>query len=415
MKGFKLSGHTGYPMVVYALCLLMIFCGLGFLSTSRGIFLAPITEALDISRGAFSVGDSFRYIASTVVNFFFGVMVSRFGTKKLMCAGLVSLIIAVVLNATTNNVVGFYLSGIFIGIGYSWTTTSMVACVVAKWCKKNIGTVMGIILASNGIGGAFSTIVFTPIINGSIFGYRNAYYIVAAIFTVLLILVVILYEENNTHDISTKEAKQTYWEGIPLSNILKKPYFYVTVVCVFFMGIVLQGITSSFAAHLKDCNLNPEFITAALSIHSVCLAGSKVVSGFIYDKFGLRSNVTVCGVAAIIALLSFAYISDSSLGYLLAIIASVTFALALPLETIMLPLFAGNLFGMKSYNHLLGIIGSVAYAGFAVGVPLMGAIYDVFGSYFYGAIISVVIMFVVTLVFQFVINSSNKIKKEIEK
>ena len=124
-------------------------------------------------------------------------------------------------------------------------------------------------------------------------------------------VVFLLYKEKNTDNINAnKKAKQTYWEGIPLSELLKKPYFYVTMICVFFMGIVLQGITSSFAAHLKDCNLNAEFITAAVSLHSVCLAGSKVVSGFIYDKFGLRVNVLVCGTAAVTALISFALSSS---------------------------------------------------------------------------------------------------------
>lgn len=416
LKGKRLAERKGYEYVIYALCFLMIFCGLGFLSTSRGIYLAPITEALDISRGAFSVGDSLRYVASTIFNFLFGAMVSRFGTKKLICAGLASLTLAVILNATANGVWGFYLAGILIGIGYSWTTTAMIACVVAKWCKKNVGTMMGIILAANGIGGAFATVLFTPIINSSVFGYRKAYYIVAAIFAVLFVLALTLYKEKSSSGESgAKKAKYTYWEGIPLAEVLKKPYFYVTVLCVFFMGVVLQGVTSSFAAHLKDCNLSQEFITAVVSIQSVCLAGSKVVSGFIYDKFGLRVNIIVCGVSAVIALFSFAYVSSSSTGYVLAAVASVAFALALPLETIMLPLFAGNLFGMKAYNHLVGIVSSVAYAGFALGVPLMGVIYDIFGSYYYGAIASLVIMFSVTLVFQFVINSSNKIKKEIEK
>ena len=146
MLGKRLSERKGYPYVVYAICFLMIFCGLGFLSSSRGIYLAPITDALNISRASYSIGDSFRYVTSTVINIFFGLLVGRFGTKKLMCAGLASLTIAVILNATARNVIGFYIAGIFIGIGYSWTTTSMVACVVSKWCKNNVGTIMGIIL-----------------------------------------------------------------------------------------------------------------------------------------------------------------------------------------------------------------------------------------------------------------------------
>ena len=44
-------------------------------------------------------------------------------------------------------------------------------------------------------------------------------------------------------------------------------------------------------------------------------------------------------------------------------------ALALPLETIMLPLIAQDLFQGPQYNKMLGIIVSVNTAGYAVGTP----------------------------------------------
>ncbi len=228
----KLSERSSYAYVIYALCFLMIFFGLGFFSSGRTIFLTPITEALSIPRSAFSVSDSIRYITTAVANFFFGFLVNKFGTKKLICSGFVSLIAAVVLYATANSVVGFYVAGFFLGIGYTCTTTTMVGCVVAKWCKKNMGTVMGIVLAANGIGAAISTQLFTPVIyeEGNPFGYRNAYYITASILVVVLLLFIILYKEKpatERFDGKKKPKKDVKWEGLTIKEALRKPYFYM--------------------------------------------------------------------------------------------------------------------------------------------------------------------------------------------
>ena len=49
--------------------------------------------------------------------------------------------------ALADNIWLFYVGGFFLGVGLSWTTTTMVGYIVGKWCKKNRGTVMGFILA----------------------------------------------------------------------------------------------------------------------------------------------------------------------------------------------------------------------------------------------------------------------------
>ncbi len=413
----KLSERSGYAYVIYALCFMMIFFGLGFFSSGRSIYLTPITDALGISRAAFSASDSIRFVTYAVVNFFFGFMVNRFGTKKLICFGFLSLIISVLLYATSNGVGGFYLAGFFMGVGYSYVTTTMVGCVIAKWCKKNIGTVMGIVLAANGIGAAVSTRLFTPIINeeGNPFGYRTAYFITASILAVVLLLIIVLYREKPDAPVSKKKPpKNVNWQGISLKEALRKPYFYMVMLSVLLIGMVLQGITSVYASHLGDVGFDKDFIATVVGIHSLCLAGSKMISGLIYDKFGIRVNVLVCGTASLVALLSFSNLSVSSTGFVLAITAAVTFALALPLETVMLPLFAGNFFGYKDYNHILGIVGSVSAVGFATGVPVMNMVYDLFGSYYYGMITAVFLMLAVMVIMQFAINSSNKLKKETE-
>lgn len=196
-KETNMKGRN-YTWVIVALCFLMVFTCLGFCSSNSSLYLNAITEALDIKRSIYSLTNSFRFVTTAIINLFFGRLVSRYGTKKLIGAGFLSLITAMLLYAHAENVVLFYLGGIFLGIGMSWTTTTMVGNVVNKWCKKNRGTVMGAVLAANGLGGALAAQIVTPIIyqEGNAFGYRSAYKLVACILLVVGTQVLIFFHEN---------------------------------------------------------------------------------------------------------------------------------------------------------------------------------------------------------------------------
>ena len=85
-------------------------------------------------------------------------------------------------------------------------------------------------------------------------------------------------------------------------------------------------------------------------------------------------------------------------------------SLALPLETIMLPIYAGDLFGDKSYGKVLGIITSVNTAGYALGSPIVNLCFDVTGSYRIAFYACAAIMVAVTVAMQFVISRAAKVK-----
>lgn len=133
MKDRKLK--FDYSWVIIAIAFLMVLTSLGFCSSGRTIYLNAITDALHIPRGVFSISHSIRYIATTVINIYFGKLVAKFGTKKLICAGFLCLICFAVMNAVATKVITFYIASIFLGAGLSWTGTSMVSCIIHRWCK----------------------------------------------------------------------------------------------------------------------------------------------------------------------------------------------------------------------------------------------------------------------------------------
>ena len=163
MKHIK-SSPQRYRWVIVAASFLMVFVCLGFCSSSKSLYLAAITEALGIKRSLFSINDSCRYIATAVVNLFFGALCARFGRKRLIAAGFACLIASMLLYAYAPNIYLFYLGGVLLGLGLAWTTTTMVGSIVHRWCPAHAGKIMGLILAANGVGAAVATQIVTPII-----------------------------------------------------------------------------------------------------------------------------------------------------------------------------------------------------------------------------------------------------------
>ncbi len=218
-----------YTWVIIGLCFLMVFICLGFCSSNKSLYLSAITDALHFKRSAFSIGDSLRFISTAVVNLFFGTLVSKYGEKRLIGAGFLCLILFTLCYAFADSLWLFYVGGIFLGIGLSWTTTTMVGCVVNKWCKEKKGTIMGAVLAANGIGGALAAQIVSPIIyqEGNAFGYRQAYLLVAGILLAVGILMMLFFKNNppgkNEEVVVTKKkGRGQSWVGIPYTEAKKQ-------------------------------------------------------------------------------------------------------------------------------------------------------------------------------------------------
>ena len=417
----KKKKKLDYKWVVVGVCFALVMITLGFCSSTKSLYLDVVTANLGIDRSLFSLNDSFRYVANAIVNLFFGTLVYKFGTKKLMLAGVLCLAGSMALYATATTLWMFYLGGVLLGIGFSWTGTTMIGCVINKWCRENRGTIMGAVLAANGIGGAIAIQILSPIIEAGGESYRNGYVISGIAVLVVGVLVLIFMRESpknfdkSTAVVKKKKGRGEPWPGVEFSRAKVLPYFYIALVCVFFAGFCLQGIGGIAKAHMKDVGLSPEYVAFAMSFHSLALACFKFLTGFVYDKLGLRFTSSMCSITAAVVIFLLAFVTNSSIGMAIAMIYSIFSSLALPLETIMLPIYASDLFGEHSYEKILGIFVSVNVTGYALGAPAVNLCYDKVGTYQPILIACAVIMLAVTVVMQFVISKAHKMRAEVAK
>ena len=410
-----------YKWVILALGMLMNVVCLGFCSSNKGMYMSAITDALSIKRSVFSLNESFRFVATALVNLFFGALVHRFGIRKMVAFGFVATIGSMAMFATAETAVGFWIAGAMLGVGLAFTTTTMTGSIVRRWFKQNVGRYTGIVFAANGVGGAIAAQLISPLINepGNPFGYRKAYYRVIAVTVVTGIITVLFLRERPADgeqlpQTTGKKRKGVFWTGIDFATARKKPYFYLASAAVLVTGMSLQGINSAYIAHMKDVGLTAEFVAAMARAFSLMLTMTKIAVGWMYDRFGLKTVMAVCPLAAAVGFSLLAFVAPNASGMVMAACFGVLYALALPLETLVVPLIVNDLFGAVSYDKMLGIFAAINYVGYAIGSPLVNLSFDIFGTYSHALLVCGGVMLGVCIAFRFVLRSVDKMKKELE-
>ncbi len=385
-----------YGWVVFGACFLMIFFALGFGSSTKSIYLEAITKdaGIAIDRGPYSLVDTIRCACSAIGSVFFGFLVHRFGARKLIGAGFFSLIASFTIQSFATEYWHFYLSAVFLGIGFTFTSTTAVAQIVEKWFTNSKGTAMGFILSANALGGLAAEQIVSRIVYGfsdqvaaDHAHWRLAMRITVLIFAVAGALIVLLVSNDPKEkgirplgeNAVSKKNRRFQWEGYELKKIFRSPSFYIFAVCTLLVGFCLNTMFGISRTHLKDVGIDEDLVKIILSVFWVLLLFAKIGVGYLYDRFGLKVSYGICSVASLLASLCMIFVSPERIplawGY--AFIA----AAAIPMETIIVPLVVSDLFGSRSYSRVLGYYMAFNYIGFGTGGPVANFIFDHTQSY----------------------------------
>ena len=117
-------------------------------------FFIPIVSEFGWSRAAISGAFSFSRIEGAIIGPIGGLLIDKFGPRKIMFLGITIMGIGFILLSRIDSLVTFYLVFILLiamGSTVGIQMTTLVAIV--NWFKKKRGTAMGIGLSGVGVGG----------------------------------------------------------------------------------------------------------------------------------------------------------------------------------------------------------------------------------------------------------------------
>ena len=380
--------HKHYHWLVACVVLLQLgICG-GTDNNLSGLHLIPVTEFLGISRTQYALAFSIRSSIAMVATFYSGMVLRRFGYRKVvLCAGFLYVAGYCLLATMTN---GFMLmAGLaLLGTGATFCGTSGASYIINAWFRKHRGTVLGLVTAATGIGGSLLCLGQTWAMDT--YSWRGSY--VLCIMFLLVIFLLMVSTIRNTpqeigltpygQDAPVQEKRKhrmpaTIIEGRSMKALWRSPSFYLMLLCTFLSGTGVYLVFSVIVPYLTDCGFSTTQAAGLQSAMLLILSGGKLLSGWLSDRIGPQRVNWGCAVLGVLGMLAFT-VADNML---LATLAVVLYTFSLPMVTTLIPLLALPLFGYRAQTQYTGILLSVTYVATTLSSLITNGIYDAVGSY----------------------------------
>lgn len=347
---------------------LSLFALVGFAYYGLPFFYDFMVKDFGYSRAEVTSGYAVgKLVVAPMFGFVAGWLIDRYGPRRLMMLGVVFMGIALVGLSYSGSLWMFYLFYVFNALGYVFGGPLPCQVLISRWFNKNRGKAMGIAYLGIGIGGAIVPILATNLEN--ILGWQHA-------LTILGILIIIIafpmsyFIKDMSGVKNDKQISDKKEAAVPMRSILKNPNFYLLA----FGSMCSIGAVGGMGQHLKLYLRDLEFSQGqAANIMSVVLLASlagRIAMGWLADI--LNRKYVMMLIYLIVALAIFTLFLPSFPGkiYVFAII----FGIGLGGDYMIIPLMAGDLFGIKALGRTMGIIlvaDGVAESFFPVLVGLL--------------------------------------------
>lgn len=327
-----------------------------FMSREYGWSRAVVTSGN--AAGKLLVGPLFGFVA--------GWMIDRYGPRRLMISGSLMMGVSLIGLAFSSSLPMFYLFWVFNALGYVCGGPLPCQVLVSRWFNKNRGKAMGIAYLGIGTGGAL-----VPIVSAALekeFGWHLA----LAALGILVILIALPMAYFIKEPKTNMEEKKADDIMVPISSILKNPYFYLLAIgSMSCMGAV-GGISQHIKYYLNDLNFSQSEAAHVMSLVLIFSLGGRVLMGWLSDIIH-RKYVMILIYLLVAFSIPLLLVPDFP-GRIY--IFSVLFGIGLGGNYMIIPLMAADLFGVRALGRTMGIILVADGVAESLFPMLVGALYN---------------------------------------
>jgi MFS family permease len=363
MTSAKLDGAQGWRVVAIAFTAMFTTFGIAY---SFGAFLLPVSEELGAGRGATAVAFSLTTLALFAFGGVSGPAVDRFGPRKVLLVGALSLGLGLLLMSRAQSLWHAYLGhGLGVGLAVACSYVPLVA-VVGGWFERRRTLAVGIAVSGIGLG----TLVGAPVAAALLdtVGWRDAYLVLGVFGVVVLLACAALVRAA---------APASGMVAVPLLPRLRNATY---------ARLYAGGLLLSIALFVPFVHL-PSYAQAAGvgSVAAATLVGligaasvvGRIALGAVAARIGTLRAYQFC--YALMAG-SFALWLGSP-GYPRLVLFTLLLGVGYGGFVALGPPLVAELFGVQGLGGLLGVLYTSAAIGSAVGPPIAGALITSTGGY----------------------------------
>lgn len=369
------------PWVVVGVVWLTLGVAYG-LFFSFSIFFVPLIEEFRWSRGVTAGAFSLSTVIQGLLSPGIGVLVDRFGPRRVILAGALVLSVGSMLSSRIHSLWELYfITGVMVATGVAAVGWVPSGSLLARWFSEHRGRVMGLAFSGMGVG----VLLVGPLAQWLIAGYgwRQAYLILGG--TALLCLGPLLW--FGIHEAPAPAAPSRSGgraapptAGVGLRTALGSRKFWGLFFAYFFTPLAVFPVFTHQVAFAVDLGYPPMFVAGIFGLMGLMSSVGRVVFGAVSDWVGRAPAATLsfgCSAAGTAALLLLEARPHPGWLYAYAVLFGLGFGARGPIITAM----AAELFGGQRFGAIYGVMNVGNGFGGAIGPWFGGVIHDLTGSY----------------------------------
>jgi predicted MFS family arabinose efflux permease len=360
------------------------FVGFSFFSVmaaATGVFMEPIAQEFGWSRAQASSGNSIAGIIGVSLSPFFGILIDRWGTRRLALPGL--FLISLMKAAFSLNNGSFALwTAIWLLYGFIalsikstiWSTT------VAAAFDKGRGLALGAMLC----GTAFAQVITPPLTNWLIaeFGWRMAFVWLGLGWGTIALLVCIPF----LHDLHLRQERDSagnavarpVLHGLSVGEAWRDRALWQIGISTFLMMLLTIGLMVHQFQIIVDAGItraNAALLTSVFGIGGII---GKLLTGVLIDRY---SPNWIGGVTFASSALAFLLLLEPFRTPALIVVAMAVNGYASGTKLQITGYLTTRFAGLKNFGKIFGMMAALIAAGSSLGPILAGWIFDTTGNY----------------------------------
>lgn len=347
------------------------------------VFLVPLVAEFGWSRGLTAGALSLSTMLQGLLSPIAGILVDRFGPRRIILSGAVVLSAASILTATTRTASELYLyTGMLGAIGLVGLGPVPMGVLLSRWFAARRGRAVGI--AFSGMG--FGVFVMGPLAQWLIasMGWRVASAVLGlgSLCVLFPIAWVGARDPEARAEGPVRPREQTFGPAHDwaLRQAVRTRTFWALWCAYLCTPLAVFPVTTHQVAFAIDRGFQPILAASIFGVMGLLSIVGRVSFGFAADRFGGALVATIsygCTAGGVLALLALE--SDGRAGWLVAY--ALLFGLGFGARGPIITAMASDLFGGRRFGVIYGALSVGNGLGGAIGPWFGGVIHDVLGSY----------------------------------
>mgnify|MGYP005859350813 CR=1 FL=1 len=380
-----------YGWWIVAACFLISLYTSGVVFYGFTAIFRPIAEEFGWSYVEVSLAASIRGMEAGLLAPVLGLIIDRWGARRLMFAGAVSTALGLLMMSQMRSLGMFYVASILMALGSSSAGISITTTVIGRWFHRNLGLATGVMICGHGASGVLVPLIVRLV---ALYEWRIAILILGVSMFVLIVPLTLVvrsrpepygYLPDGAESVSILNSSAIQpmpdEESVSAREALKSRTMWHIVFGLFPHFIAVGAVFPHVMPYLSSVGI-PRSMSGlvATALPLISIAGR-----FGFGVLGDRLNKKLLSASALVglavSLLLFEFTTAATAWLLIFFV--LLFGISYGGNLSMLGILLRDYFGSRSYGTIIGFAWGMLLLGNVVGPPFAGWFFDTWGRYTY--------------------------------